>query len=302
MKILVLGGGTSNEREVSLRSAKAVAIAARRAGFDVMEADHHDEPLILDKIGSDTIVFPILHGAYGEDGGIQTELEKRQLPFLGSASAASAKCWDKWQSLNTIRAAGVPIARSQLVDRENFKDSPLVKNPYVLKVRRGGSSIGVLVARNAQSIKNDEIAAIFNMEEPAILEEFVPGIEITVAILDDQPLPVVEIHPPQGKEFDYENKYNGQSQELSPPPNVSKEGQKKAQDLAIAAHKALGCRHLSRTDMIVKDDGGVFVFDVNTMPGLTDQSLYPKAAAVADMTMPQLVTKFAELVERDYNL
>lgn len=302
MKVLVLGGGTSNEREASLRSAKTVANAARRAGLDVMESDPQDEPLALDKISKDTIVFPILHGAYGEDGEVQTELEKRQLPFLGSGSQASAGCWDKWHALNVISGAGVMIARSELVTRENLKKSPLIKNPYVLKVRRGGSSLGVLIARDPALVRNDQIAEVFNMEEPAILEELVTGIEITVAVLDDRPLPVVEIHPPQDKEFDYDNKYNGQSQELSPPQNVSIEGQKEAQRLAVASHKALGCRHLSRTDMIIKDDGSIFVFDVNTMPGLTDQSLYPKAAAVADMTMPQLVAKFAELVERDYNL
>lgn len=302
MRLVILGGGTSNEREVSLRSAKFIADAARRAGYAVEERDTKDGLEFLKKLDPATIILPILHGAGGEDGSLQAELERLELPYLGSDSEVSKRCWDKWQALNLIRDAGIPIADGALVDRQSFQNHPLASKPYVLKVRRSGSSIGVLIAREPTAVRPEQINEIFDMEEPAILEELVEGIEITVAILDGQPLPVVEIHPPEGDEFDYENKYNGESAEICPPESVHETIQKKAQELALKTHGALGCRHLSRVDMMVRPDGGLAVFDVNTIPGLTEQSLFPKAAAAAGIDMPQLVRRFVELARRDYHL
>ncbi len=299
MKLLILGGGASPEREVSLRSATAVADAARQADYEVEEADPGAGLMFLDKLQPGTIVLPILHGAGGEDGSLQAELEKRNLPFLGTKSQPSTACWDKWTALNKLAAAGVPIAKSELVTPYSFKHHALASKPYVLKVRRGGSSIGVLIARDTSRVRDWQIEEVFAMESPAILEELIEGVEITVAVLDGQALPVVEIRPPTNGEFDYDNKYNGKTAELCPPENVSDEVQASARAVAEKSHKLLGCRHLSRTDMMVRPDGSLFVFDLNTMPGLTEQSLYPKAALTAGLSMPELVKKFVAMVERD---
>jgi D-alanine-D-alanine ligase len=128
------------------------------------------------------------------------------------------------------------------------------------------------------------------------------GNEITVPILDQKALPVVEIVPPDNEEFDYDNKYNGRSQELCPPLSVPRETQKQAQELAEKVHKTMGCRHLSRVDIMIDKAGKLYVLEINTMPGMTDQSLYPKSALVAGMMMPDLMTKFVELVKRDYSI
>lgn len=302
MKVLVLGGGNSPEREVSLRSAKSVAEAAREAGFEVIEADPKDGIEFLDDLPKSTIVLPILHGAGGEDGVIQAEIEKRNLPFLGSGQKASELCWNKWSTLQLLKKAGLSVPEGELVTAEKFKINHLSQKPYVLKIIHGGSSIGVLMARRPQKVTSEEVTEIFKMGSPAILEELVEGIEVTVAILDDEALPVVEIIPPAGMEFDYKNKYNGKTQENCPPRAVSVELQRKAQRISLEAHKRIGCRHFSRSDLIITPNGGIRIFDINTIPGLTDQSLFPKAALQAGISMPELVKRFAELVKRDYSL
>src|SRR3989344_6238974 len=229
MKVLVLGGGNSPEKEVSLRSAKSVADAARKAGFDVEEYDPANGFDYLDKFSKKTIVLPILHGAGGEDGVIQAALEEHGLPFLGADSASSAACFDKWLTLQAFKEYGVPTAESQLIKKEDFAKSKLSQKPYVLKVVHGGSSIGVLIARDPSKINQEQVDEIFNMESRAVLEELVDGIEITIPVLDDTALPVIEIVPPTGGEIDYDNKYNGKKTEICPPATVSTVIQKEAQ-------------------------------------------------------------------------
>lgn len=300
MKVLVLGGGDSPEREVSLSSAKNVAEAARAAGFEVEEHDPIKGLDLLDDLPVDTIIFPILHGAGGEDGVLQAELEKRRLPYLGSDSVASDFCWDKWRVLQELQKNNLPTARSTLVTVETFTDHELATKPYVLKVVHGGSSIGVLIARDPKKVNQIGIDEIFKMESPVILEELVAGTEITVSLLDGKALPVLEIIPPAGAEFNYENKYNGTTQEICPPKTVSEETQKRARNLSEQVYKICGCRHLARIDMMVEPNGELKIFDVNTMPGLTIQSLYPKSAKVAGLNMPGLVRKLVKLVKRDF--
>jgi D-alanine-D-alanine ligase len=301
MRVLILGGGDSPEREVSLRSAKAVADAAREVGFEVIEADPADGLDVLNDL-KETIVFPILHGAGGEDGELQAELEKRNLPFLGSGSQASRQSFDKWQTRLILEKNNIATAPGERVSRENYAGSALAKRPHVLKVLHGGSSIGTLIVRDPSKIDAEKIEEIFGLENDAVLESLVEGIEITVPILDQTSLPALEVRPPEGGEFDYENKYNGRSAELCPPPSLSEEQHSAAQRLAEAVHKTMGCRHLSRVDTIMRPDGSFVVLEINTMPGLTDQSLFPKSANVSGLTMPQLAERFADMVKRDYHL
>src|SRR3989344_4278689 len=235
MKILVLGGGISPEREVSLRSAKAVAMAAFRAGFEVVKADPQDGLTILDKIEKNTIVFPILHGAGGEDGELQAELERRNLPFLGSGSEVSRNCFDKWQARLILQKSEIPMVEAVKVTKTSYATEELVKKPHVLKIVHGGSSIGSLIVRNPSKTKTEK-------------------------------------------------------------------QHEKAQRLAEKVHQIMGCRHLSRVDTIMQPNGSFVVLEINTMPGLTDQSLYPKAAAVSGFSMSELVKEFVELVKRDYSI
>lgn len=302
MNILVLGGGNSPEREVSLRSARAVADAAREAGFNVTEADPADGLGIFDNLAKNTIVLPILHGKNGEDGGLQSELEKRDLAYLGSDSKVSAACFDKWQTRRTLLAAGVPMPQAVLVNKDTYKSQPLAKEPHILKVVHGGSSIGTLIVRDPSNIKPEQIEEIFAMENDAVLEKLIKGVEITISILDQTALPPIEVIPPQGGEFDYENKYNGASAELCPPPSLDQQQIKNAQKIAQQVHKAMGCRHLSRVDTIMRPDGSFIVLEINTIPGLTNQSLYPRAAAEAGIMMPELVVRFVNLLKRDFKM
>lgn len=301
MKIVVLGGGDSVEREVSLRSAKYVASAAAEAGFEIQEADPANGLNFLDSLSKNDIIFPILHGKGGEDGSLQAELEKRNLPFLGSDSRSSADCFDKWQTLLKLKAAGIPIAKGTLVTQQTYSNHLLVAKPHVLKVLRGGSSIGTLIVRNPGSVNPQEVQKLFELDNEAVVEELVDGVEITIPILDHSALPSIEIRPPEGKEFDYENKYNGQSAELCPPPSLNQQQIAKAGELAKAVHQTMGCRHFSRVDIMMRPDGSFAVLEINTIPGMTDQSLYPKSAAVAGLTMPKLIKKFVELIKRDYS-
>ncbi len=304
MKVLVLGGGDSPEREVSLRSAGSVAAAAKTAGYEVMEIDPKYDLEKLDEISKDVIVFPILHGKNGEDGVIQKELEARDFAYLGSDSKVSKTCFDKWQTRQRLEIAGVPMPKAALVTKDSYIHEPMVKWPHVLKIVHGGSSIGTLKIPypDPPPLKNRHVDSIFKLEDQAIVEELIEGTEITVPILDQIALPVIEIVPPESEEFDYENKYNGRTQELCPPQSVSRELQKQARELAEKVHKTMGCRHLSRVDIMIDRQGRLYVLEINTIPGLTDQSLYPRSAAVVGISMSQLINKFVELVRRDYNL
>src|SRR3989344_1924217 len=302
MKVLVLGGGNSPEREVSLRSAKAVAVAARMAGYEVMEADPADGLDVLDTLPKGTIILPILHGKNGEDGVIQAELERRGLAYLGSDSSVSAACFNKWQTRQKLLVAKIPMPLGARVNKETYKNQALAKKPHVLKIVHGGSSIGTVIVRDLSKLDQGHINQLFELENDAVLEELVEGLEITVPVLDQTALMPLEVRPPEGSEFDYDNKYNGTTAELCPPPSLSQEQIERVQELAEKVHKLMGCRHLSRTDTIMRPDGSFVVLEINTIPGLNNQSLTPKAAAVAGLSMPELVKKFINLVKRDFGV
>ncbi len=299
MKLLILGGGDSPEREVSLRSAKNVEIAARQAGFDTITADPKDGYKIFDGLDKNTIILPILHGAGGEDGTIQAEMEKRGLPFLGSDSKSSKNCFDKWRTRQVLEPAGIAMPKAGLVNIENYTDHPLAANPHVLKVPHGGSSIGTLVVSRSKKLTTTQLDSIFTLESEAIIEELIVGTEVTIPILDKNALPIIEIIPPDNEEFDYENKYNGQTHELCPPKSVSISIWQDLQRLSEGVHKLMKCSHLSRIDIMLNSSKKAFVLEINTLPGMTAGSLFPKSSLVAGHDMPNLVKKFVELVQRD---
>ncbi len=300
MRVLVLGGGNSPERDVSLRSSLAVAEALEAAGYEVLRADLRDGYSCFDGLQPDDIVFPILHGAEGEDGVVQAEMERRGLAFLGSDSAASAVCFDKQKSREAFKQVGIPVAEGGSVTKETYKEHVLSKMPHVLKVQRGGSSIGTYLVPDPIRVDPEKVGQVFLLDNEAIIEELIVGVEITVPVLDGTALPVIEIQPPENGEFDYENKYNGKTAEICPAESVDDEVQRVAQNLAERVHETMGCRHLSRTDIIVRPNGEMVILEINTMPGMTNQSLFPLSARVAGMSMPELMKKFVALVQRDY--
>lgn len=294
--IYVLGGGTSVEREVSLRSATAVSQALQQAGVEHEYVLIDDDHSMLDEIATDAIVFPILLGAGGEDGVIQQELENRQLRYLGSRPEASRNCFDKWKARLILEANGLPIAEGELVTQEGYDSCALAREPHVLKITKGGSSIGTYVVRDARKLDKAKVQSVFEWGEEVFVERLIKGTEITVGVLDGEALPVVEIIPPENGEFDYENKYNGKTRELCPPESLDAETIERAQRLAVEVNRVMGVRHLCRIDMMAEPSGDIKVLEVNTMPGMTQQSLLPKAALAAGLSMPELVLRFVELV------
>lgn len=296
-KIIVLGGGSSAEREISLLSAQGVRTALISSGFDTKQIDPRYDKRFL---SGGAIVFPILHGVYGEDGGVQAEMEKASIPFLGSDSISSKNSFYKNLTRDILKAHNVSLPKGDYISFEQYSDHELSKTPHVLKIIDGGSSIGTYIQRGGK-MSTKEIENNFSNSK-FLIEELIEGVEITVPILDAKALPVIEIIPPQDGEFDYENKYNGQTEELCPPQNVSLGLQKEAQALAEEVHKVMGCRHLSRVDMMIDASGNLYILEINTMPGMTDQSLYPKSALEAGISMPELMKKFVDMVTRDYSL
>lgn len=294
-KVLVLQGGSSNEREVSLRSADNVATALVEAGHEVITADPSDKGFDLKQLASKVdLVFPILHGAGGEDGAIQDELERVGVPFLGSDAEAARLTFNKFRYEEKLAEHGMLTPNWEVVNRESFQASDLIRNSYVLKPISGGSSIDTFIVHNPQhqAIKPTDFDEVFGRYGDMLLEELIEGQEITVAVLGNEALPIILIIPPTGGEFDYENKYNGKSQEIPQPDSIASNVQKTTQELAAKIQDLTGCRHLTRTDMIIAENGAIYILETNTVPGLTKQSLFPKAAAASGIETAELVDRF----------
>jgi len=285
-QVHIVCGGISGEREVSLRSGAAVAEALRVKGFEVTVFDTTDDPELITNCD---VVFPVLHGLGGEDGTIQTMLEAHGVRYVGSDVTASKLCFDKDRYRQVVNAAGLPIAQGAMVTADEYKTHPISQKPHVLKPFDGGSSLDTIIIREGMIADTTKIEEVFQRHEQMLLEELIVGDELTIGVLGDQALPVIEVIPPTDGEFDYDNKYNGKSQELCPPLHVSLEVQHHAQELALQAHHLTGCRDFSRTDVMYDRDRDMyFVLETNTIPGMTNQSLFPKMAAIMGMDMPTL--------------
>lgn len=287
MQILLLAGGTSNERDVSLRSGASVAAALEKAGHHVKLVDPKDSSDIESLVKDIDVVFLALHGKGGEDGTLQAELERLSIPFVGSGSNASRLCFDKAAYKQCLLDDTLPVVSGRTVTKADI-DDPAFMQPYVLKPINGGSSLDMQIVRSpdesTRNAANDLLLTYTHM----LLEPLIEGVEITVGVLNQTALPVMEIIPPEGAEFDYENKYNGATKEICPPLHVSESKQHEVRLLAEAIHKLTGCAQLSRTDMIIDTSGRIHVLETNTIPGFTNQSLFPKMAHEAGYSMEQL--------------
>jgi D-alanine-D-alanine ligase len=288
-RIVVLAGGKSDERDVSLRSGEAVKAALQKIEFEVIVVDPADNPeTYLSDLKNDDIVFPALHGKEGEDGIIQRYFEANHIRYIGSDSKSSELCFDKFRYTEFLKSNGILVPETELVDYEQYKKSALTQQPYVLKPNDGGSSIDTFIIRDPEDIDEEAIKASFQRHNKLLLQALILGTEITVGMLNEHSLPVIEIIPPSNQEFDYKNKYNGATQELCPPINVSHDVQNEAKKLTERINQLCGCRDMSRTDIIITKSSRLFVLETNTIPGLTPQSLLPKAAFAAGHTMVNL--------------
>ncbi|MCR4426243.1 MAG: D-alanine--D-alanine ligase [Firmicutes bacterium] len=298
MKIAVLMGGPSSEREVSLMSGRQVAGALRRLGHNVIELDPDEDGILALLTNRPDVVFIALHGRYGEDGCIQGLLELAHIPYTGSGVLASALAMDKIMAKVVFRSLGIPTPEWVTVTRSDAgvgspcADDALLQVglPCVVKPSAQGSTVGVTVVRDAESLA-DAVHLALSYGDQALIEQFVTGTEITVGVLGDSParaLPTLEIVSKKPT-YDWEAKYTPGMSEHIIPARVPEEVRAKCQDLAVRAHTALGCRGFSRVDMIATPSGEVQVLEVNTVPGLTAVSLLPDAARAVGISFEQLV-------------
>ena len=298
--VAVLMGGLSSEREISLRSGEACAEALEGEGYKVTKVDvGQDVAARLAEIAPD-VCFNALHGRYGEDGCIQGVLEYLGLPYTHSGVLASALAMHKERAKAALREAGVPVAESRVVARAEAAKGHVIAPPYVIKPPAEGSSVGVYIVREDQEHPPQELnSADWALGEELMVERFIPGRELTCAVMGEEALGVIEIRPADGLAFyDYESKYapGGSIHVLPAPlkPNVYQLVQK----LSVAAHRALGCRGVSRSDFRFDDrpdgTGELICLEVNTQPGMTSTSLVPELAAYGGRSFGELVRWIVE--------
>jgi D-alanine-D-alanine ligase len=292
--LTVMLGGPSAEREVSLRSGAAVAAALRSRGHTVHELDPRSDDWKLP--AGTQAVFLALHGTYGEDGTVQSRLEELGVPYTGCGVEASRVAFDKVLTKKRCVAAGVPTARFEILSSRTASWPRGWNPPVVLKPVRQGSSVGLQFV-DAVSEWSEKLAESLRHDTEVLMEERIVGRETTVAILDDQPLPVVEVRPKQGA-YDYANKYTtGATEYLCPAPLVP-EVTRAVQAAALGAFRAVGGRDYARVDVMIRENGDPIVLEVNTLPGMTETSLFPKAAAAAGLDYPGVCQRMIDLALR----
>ena len=295
-RVAVLMGGWSAEREVSLVSGAAVTEALRALGYHVTAIDvAHDVAGKLADIRPYTdLVFNALHGRYGEDGCIQGVCELLQLPYTHSGVLASALAMDKPMAKRLFVDAGLPVPNGRVVAREAMLAGEPMPRPYVIKPLNEGSSVGVIIVREGDNAAFAEEP--WHYGKAVLVEEYVAGREITVAVMDGNALGVLEITPREGF-YDYEAKYTeGRADHLLPAP-IPEKDYEEALKISATAHDTLGCRGVTRADLRYDDsDGGLGLrlLEINTQPGLTPMSLVPEIAAHAGHDFPALVKWMVE--------
>ncbi len=291
--IVVLSGGISHERDVSLRSGRRVADALTGHGARVELRDPDAALLAYLREHRPDVVWPALHGASGEDGALRSLLEFLGIPFVGSRSGAARLAWDKPAAKAVVERAGVPTPRSIALPRDAFRElgadavfeaiADELPVPLVVKPARGGSAQGVTIVTDRGDLPRAMVDA-YTYGDVALVEQCIRGTEIAVGIIDtgDGPvaLPAVEIEPLSGV-YSFEARYNAGETRFYVPARLSPEVAERAAETALAAHRALGMRHISRVDLIVDGSGTPWFLEANVLPGLTETSLLPQALEAA---------------------
>jgi D-alanine-D-alanine ligase len=296
-RVLVLAGGLSHERDVSLRSGRRVAEALRDVGVDVEERDV-DADLVA-RLRSDPphAVFPLLHGVTGEDGALRQVLDLYGVPYVGADAAACRVSFDKPVSSTLARGAGLRTPESVVLGHDTFRElgasalmdsvAASIKLPLVVKPARGGSALGVSIVRTPEELPSAMVNC-FAYGPVALIERYVEGVEVAVTVIDTgdgpRPLPAVEIRPDSGF-YDYEARYTAGATQFVVPADVPASVAEACAAAAITAHRALGLRDLSRSDLVVDANGVPWFLEVNVAPGMTETSLVPLAAEAAGIEL-----------------
>jgi len=303
-RVAVLMGGWSAEREVSLSSGKECAAALKSEGYQVKAIDvTRDIDVLLKALKPrPDVIFNALHGRGGEDGTVQGVLEFLRIPYTHSGVLASAVAMDKPLAKAVFAAVGLPLAEGRLVKRAALGGGEGIAAPFVVKPPNEGSSVGVRIVRPQDNSWREE-AGKWPFEE-ALVETFIPGRELTVAVMGDRALGVCEIIAKIGTFYDYESKYaSGGSQHLVPAP-IHPTAYEQALDISLRAHRALGCRGVSRADLRYDDTKGepgrLVLLEVNTQPGMTPTSLVPDLARHVGIEFPALVRWMVEHAACDF--
>lgn len=286
-------GGLSREREISLKTGKAILKALIEKGYNACPIDVREdiaETLVKEKI---EFAFLALHGRFGEDGTIQGMLELTRIPYTGSGVLASALALHKIMAKKFLLCERIPTPRFEVFQRQEIEKDPLrtisIPLPLVVKPAREGSTIGVSIVRREEEWV-PALKEAGKHDEEILVEEFMKGKEITVGILEDIPLPIVEIVPRSGF-YDYHSKYTKGETQYVIPARIPREKYLYAQEISLKAFQVLGCSGCARVDLMTDEDGNPYVIDVNTMPGMTETSLLPQAASYVGIS-------FGDLVER----
>ncbi|MCU0300224.1 MAG: D-alanine--D-alanine ligase [Candidatus Nanopelagicales bacterium] len=306
--VMILAGGLSHERDVSIRSGRRVAEALRAVG---VEAVVHDlDQTLLDTLRSQppACVIPLVHGASGEDGSLREVLDSLGVPYVGAEADACRLAFDKMVAKAHLAGSGIRTAPAVALPHPTFRDlgaravlDALVGRiglPLVVKPTRGGSALGVAIVRDPADLPGAMVGC-FSYGDTAMLERFVPGTEVAVSVIEQAdgtllPLPAVEIRPDAGS-YDFASRYTAGTTEFFAPARLSQDTADECARVAVLAHEGLGLRHLSRADLIVTPEGEVIFLEVNVAPGCTETSLLPQAVAAAGLDLGAV---FATLIDR----
>ena len=292
-RIAVLQGGPGSERQVSLASAAGVTKALRALGATVFDIDVTGRDFELPE--NLTLAFNIVHGTFGEDGQLQQILEERGVPYTGEGVTGSRLAFDKIETKKKFVEHGVPTPPFEVIKTGG---RPSMPPPYVVKAPREGSSVGVYIVKQTNEI-DPAFCDVAKYADDALVEKFTAGLELTVGILGDLALPVIQILPKEGF-YDFKNKYpflnpNAAGADHLCPAPLDAARTRLVQDVALRAHRALGLEVYSRVDFILTEAGEPFVLEINTIPGMTEASLLPEAAGVAGIGYGALCERIIEL-------
>ena len=307
-RVVVISGGLSHERDVSIRSGRRVAEALRTVGVEVSEIDSDSSLLpALSGLEPGAVIFPTLHGAAGEDGAIRDVFEMLELAYVGSTADACRRSFDKPVAKGIVADAGISVPASRVLPHSTFRELgaqyllPLIEKsvglPLMVKPAKGGSALGASVVRTAAELPEAMISA-FSYGNDVDIEPFIMGREIAVSIIEESDgsltaLPAVEIVADSGF-YSYDARYTAGLTEFFVPANIDEALSKRAAEVAKKVHVALGLRDLSRSDLIIDKNGEVWFLEVNVAPGMTETSLLPQSVAAAGRNIGELYKELAE--------
>lgn len=291
MKVLIISGGDASEREISLLSAKEVKKALEKNGHTVKTFDfRRGYPNLKNLLPKFDVAFPVLHGEEGEGGNLQKFLSQQKIPYVGGNHRGFREGWYKIPFKEFCTKENIPTAQWKKVKSKDEIEK--FGFPCVVKSSNGGSSLEVFILNNKRDLKDSHFQKLLKSDAQLFAEKLLSGTEITVGVLGDQVLPVIEIVPPENEWFNYKNKYSGETQELLDALSLNEDIKKKAQEIALKIHRKLQLGSLSRTDFIVMDNTP-YTLEVNTIPGFTLDSLFPKAAGLSFEDLVEKLVQFS---------